>query len=633
MHVLVNSNPKRDPRHHSLDNLGDPMLLKILSILGAGAKKQLVFLLSLMVVGSILEVMGIALILPFIQVVSNPGNIELTPWLRHLHAFFGEPSHQTFVMLLGVLLLAVYAAKNLFLLLISYLQNRFIYRKQTEVSHRLLSCYLYSPYSFHLSRNSSALIRNLTVSMGTIFGSGIIPFLQILSEAPVVLAISAFLLAVQPVETLVCVVVVAVLSAVFYRFVRNRVALYGERVQESSNQMILWATQSVEGVKEMKLLGCEPYFLKHFYTHRVENSDANILFSLIQRIPALFLEVILIGAMVLVMVVTIGRGGDLLNVIPTIGLFSVAAMRLLPSVNRISSSLNAMRFGSAALDDIHRELIRFTDPILPRDGAPIDIPMEPPQEIEARNLAFSYPGADAPVFSGVSFRLHRGSLVAFAGSSGAGKTTLANIFMGLLKPDQGDLFVDGKAIHADAASTTKWQRSIGHVPQESYLIDDTLKHNIALGVNNEGISNEHLNAAIRQAGLVEFIQELPGGFDARIGQRGIRLSGGQRQRINIARALYHNPAVLLMDEATSAVDNETESRIAEAIQSLKKDRVVIVIAHRLSTIQACDCIYFLRGGRIADAGTYTELVNRNEEFRTMVQHQSEPDIRQDGGEA
>lgn len=598
------------------------MLLKILSILGDGAKKQLVFLLSLMVVGSILEVMGIALILPFIQVVSNPGNIESTPWLRHLHAFLGEPSHQTFVMLLGVLLLAVYAAKNLFLLLISYLQNRFIYRKQTEVSYRLLSCYLYSPYSFHLSRNSSALIRNLAVSMGTIFGSGIIPFLQILAETPVVLAITVFLLAVQPVETLVCVVVLGVLSTVFYRFVRNRVSLYGKRVQESAAKMILWATQSVEGVKEIKLLGREAYFLDRFYAHRAKNSDANILFAMIQRAPALFLEVILIGAMVLVLVVTISRGGELLDVIPTIGLFCIAAMRLLPSVNRISSSLNAMRFGTAAMDDIHRELERFRDRSFPEGSPPAEPPLDVPEVIEARNLAYTYPGTDKPVFSGVSFRIERGSLVAFAGSSGSGKTTLANVLMGLLEPDRGELFVDGKAVLANDAAVTMWQRNIGYVPQEIYLIDDTLKRNIALGINDEDISAECMLEAIRQAGLGELLENLPDGLDANIGQRGIRLSGGQRQRIVIARALYHAPAVLLMDEATSALDNETESRIAKAIQSLKKDRIVIVIAHRLSTIQACDHIFFLRDGQLADAGTYSELIRRNEDFRTMIQHES-----------
>lgn len=596
------------------------MIKKLFYILGKKATRQVIVLFLFMVIASVLEAFSIGLILPFIDLINHAGDVKSKYYLDNLYALIAPSNHERFLIILAVGLLCVYLFKGLFLLVLTLFQSKFIYNQQADISNNLLHSYLYSPYTFHLQRNTPELLRNLTISMGAIFGSGIIPFMVIMAEVPVILSIAILLFAVQPIVTAIAVVVVGGLTAIFYKFVRTKIGYYGGRVQDTGTRMILWASQSMAGIKEIKILGKESYFLDHFAKYRIENSKVNVYFTVVQKIPRLYLEVILMGGMLLIMTVIILQRGNLREFMPIIGLFAMASIRILPSVNQIISSMTAMKFGAAAVDDIYGDIKYFREHTIDVKKPTREKDFDISGSIEAKGLSFTYPGSEMPVFKNVTFNINRGCSIAFVGPSGSGKTTLANILLGLLPPSAGDLIINGKNIFQTERFMSSWQHNIGYVPQDTYLINDSLKRNIALGVDDTDINPERIWEVIRHANLEETVRQLPQGLDTNVGEQGIRLSGGQKQRVSIARALYHDPSVIIMDEATSSLDNETESEISRAIEKLRGNKTVIIIAHRLSTIKSCDCLFFLKDGTLIDSGTYEVLIARNADFRIMVQH-------------
>jgi ATP-binding cassette subfamily C protein len=593
---------------------------KIFFILDSKAIKQLMTLFVFMIVGSVLEALSIGLILPFIAYANGTLDMPANPLLQSIIDRMPMGGTNNAFLWISIGMFFVYAFKNLFLLALNYYQSRFTYNQQAMISRKLLHAYIYCPYTFHLKRNSSELLRNMTFSMGTVFGNGIMPFMVLMAEIPVLISLSILLLIVDPLITLIAVLFFGGLTGIFYRYVRGKVSYYGDRVQETSTQMILWAKQSIEGIKEIKLFGRANFFLRAFSKYRNENSDVNVFFTLVQRIPRLYLEVVLIGGMLFIMAIVTIRGSDLRSFIPIIGVFAMASIRLLPSINQIVSAMNSIKFGMAAIDDVYKDIKYFREQNHYDHGSHSDEMLQSFSEIELVRLSYVYPGTDRPVLEDINVKIGKGKSVAFVGPSGAGKTTLANVILGLLPQTQGALLVDGKDIYCDKKRTSLWQRSIGFIPQDVYLIDDTLKNNIAFGIEERMINNERVMEVIRQSHLEELVYQLPQGLDTNIGERGVRLSGGQKQRVSIARALYHNPPVLIMDEATSSLDNETESQISRAIDEFSGDKTIIIIAHRLSTIMRCDNIFFIKEGKLIASGTFEELITGNAEFRNMAQY-------------
>lgn len=596
------------------------LIQKVLGFFDGRAKKQLITLFFFMVVGSLFEALGVGLILPFISIINNPKEIDSFGAIRNVYNFLNPSSYREFLVWFGVGLIAVYAIKNLFLLVLAYFQNQFIYHQQAVISRNLLSSYLYSPYTFHLQRNTAELIRNITMSLGAVFGGAVIPFMTILAEIPVIISISVLLFVVEPWVTVAACVIIGGLSVFFYRYVRGRIGHYGALVQETGTNMIMWANQSVGGIKEIKIRGTESYFLDAFSRHRFENARVNVFFSVVQKIPRLYLELVLMGGMLLVLLAIIIRGGGFGKFLPVIGLFAFAALRIMPSVGQIVTSLNAMKFSHAAVDDVYADVRHFRENTIPPAVRTEGECRELAHGIEIRDISYSYPGAESPVFQNVSLTIPRGESVAFVGPSGSGKTTLANIILGLLPPVSGLLMVDGRDIYESHTTMRAWQDKIGFVPQDTYLIDDSLKRNVAFGVPDDRIDVAKIWDVIAQAHLDETVRKWPETIETNLGENGIRLSGGQKQRVSIARALYHNPSVLVMDEATSSLDTETESEITKAIDEMSRSKTIIIIAHRLSTVRNCDRLVFLKNGRIAGIGTFDELIADNADFKTMTQY-------------
>jgi ABC-type multidrug transport system fused ATPase/permease subunit len=311
-----------------------------------------------------------------------------------------------------------------------------------------------------------------------------------------------------------------------------------------------------------------------------------------------------IGGLTGLVGVMLSAGNEPKEIVPVVGLFAATAFRVLPSVNKVVGSRQLLKVSRNAIETIYGDLHL---PVLERrtsEVTPLGF-----EVLNVQSLTFNYEGIADSVLNNVNVHIQKGEAVGFVGQSGSGKSTLIDIMLGLLEPQSGSVLINGQKI---SQVKTAWQKSIGYIPQAIFLMDDSLRRNIAIGIADNQIDEIAIRDALKSAQLEDFVASLPEGLDTVVGERGVRLSGGQRQRIGIARALYHRPSVLVLDEATSSLDTETEHGVMQAVQALQGDKTVIIVAHRLSTVEYCDRLYRLDAGRIVDEGTFDEVMNRSQ---------------------
>lgn len=569
------------------------VLRKLSALFDRREKQWAVILLGLMLIAALFEVIGLGAIPAFVALLSSPDKVMSFALARNVFHALGDPEPATRVLWAAFGLVVLYVVKNSYLAAFTYLQARFIYERQIGLSNRLFRAYLYSPYAFHLERNSAQLIHNTNDQAFRVVGDIVLPALKILMELLVLSSILILLISVEPAMSLGLILLLGGSCVIFLRLVRQRVAALGIDEYNYKWQMIQWVSQGLGGIKDVKVLGRESYFLDWFGHAAGGYVKAGRYRSVALEMPRLFLETVTVLAISAVAAYLIAQHRSMQSVVTLLSLLAMAAVRLVPSANRVTSSVISLKFGLPALNevfaDVHAlEIDRHITPRAPNVTTFRDT-------IEFDSVSFRYPTASAFALCDLSLSIHRGSAVGIVGPSGSGKTTLVDVLLGLLKPTRGQVLVDGRDIANDLPA---WQQQIGYVPQFIYLLDDTIKRNIAFGLPDEAISEEALQAAIDASQLRELVHELPGGIETRIGERGIRLSGGQRQRLGIARALYHAPSILVMDEATSSLDHETEQEVVAAINRLKGSRTIITIAHRLSTVRGCDVIFELRTGHV-----------------------------------
>lgn len=592
---------------------------KLLYLFTTRERWQIAGLFILILIGAGFETLGVGLVLPFISLLENPQRVQEAGLLRWVYQVVGEPELRQFLIWSGLGFIGIYLIKNAYLTALTYLQCRFIYDKQVELCSRLFRAYLYSSYTFHLQRNSADLIRNLNTETAIFFNTVLTPGLLALTEVTILACISLFLFIVEPVTSLAAAGGIGLATMIFYRVVRLKLTDLGKQRQYHQGQVIQTINEGLGGVKEAKVLGREQLFIDEYQRHNISSTRALQFSQVVSQLPRFFIESIAIVGLMLIVVSVLAQGRSLSAVIPTLSLFAAAAFRLMPSINRILNSVTRMRFSYHSVYVLSHDLmelqaveekshrVNISKRVLRKQGLKTAIAL--------RNVVYQYPGASAASLRGISLTIPKGTSVGFVGSSGAGKTTIVDVILGLLPPTEGQVLVDDRDIYQDLSA---WQGSIGYIPQTIYLCDDTLKNNIAFGILANEINENWIESAVDSAQLTELVKSLPQGLDTLVGERGVRLSGGQRQRVGIARALYHNPEVLVMDEATAALDNQTEAGVMEAVEKLSGEKTLIMIAHRLSTVKNCDCLYFMSQGQIVDAGTYQELCQRNREFQQMA---------------
>ncbi len=569
---------------------------KLWQLLSKKDRRHAGILVVLMLIGMILETLSIGLVLPLIALLTSGNYTECIPAISGLFKPGSVPSQKMLIYWALAVLFAVYLIKNSYLAFQAWRQTRFSFRIQNCLSRRLFASYLRQSYSFHLQQNSAQLIRNIITEVNYITGRVVMPGLQMMTELLGVLGIFVLLVIFDPISALSVTIVLAGASFGFNYFTHSRTGHWGKMRQRHEGLRLQHLQQGLGGIKEIKLLGREFYFQNAFDYHNSISSRAGRHHAALQLMPALWLEVLAVFGLVLIVSLALTRGHELGHVIPTVGLFAAVAFRLIPSVNRVLLAMQSIRYGMPAIDVVHRELCR-------ESGEPACNTVYLPRlsnEIRLVDVTFAYPGAAKPLLHTISMTISRGESIGITGISGSGKTTLVNIILGLLEPNYGSVKVDGVDININLRS---WQDQIGYVPQSIFLTDDTLMRNIAYGVPEAEIDHAAIARAVSMAQLDSFVGSLPHGLATKVGERGVRVSGGQLQRVGIARALYHNPPVLVLDEATSSLDTSTETCVMQVVNELHGKKTLVVVSHRMSTLEQCDRFYRLHQGQLSTLPT------------------------------
>jgi ABC-type multidrug transport system fused ATPase/permease subunit len=574
---------------------------KIRNILTSVERIAGIKLLGFMVIGMVLETLGVGLIIPALTLLTQQNTAAKYPTIQHTLQLLGNPT-QTQLVIGGMLaLVMMYIVKTSFIAYLAFRQTGFAYSVQARLSQQLFTTYLSQSYTFHLQRNTAQLMQNSIDEVNVFTHYAMLPGIILLTEVLVLIGLSSLMLMVEPLGAFIVMIVMGTASFAFYRSTRIRVARWGAARQFHEGLRIQHIQQGLGAVKDVKLLGREKNFLELYQVHNSESARVARLQSALQLLPRLWLELLAVMGMALLVIVMIMQGRDMASIVPTLGLFAIAAFRLMPSVNRVLGALNSLRYGFPVINRLNEELKLIAQQVVVQDANRVAFE----NEITLTNINFTYPGAQMPAVQGVSIKIPKGATIGFVGPSGSGKSTLIDVILGLHIPLAGQVRVDGKdTLH----NMRHWQDQIGYVPQTIYLTDDTLRNNIAFGIAGEQIDDEAVQRAVVSAQLEEFINSLPDKLDTLVGERGVRLSGGQRQRIGIARALYHDPSVLVLDEATSALDTDTESGVMRAVSALHGSKTILIVAHRLSTLQDCDTIYRMENGLIESSGSYIDIV-------------------------
>ena len=566
-------------------------------LLKSNEKKSLGGLFVLMLIGTLLETLSVGLLIPVLAVLTSETSEIKLPFVT-LNTDF-DKNILIWIVVVGVFI--VYVVKNMFLGLSVWIQRGYLTRLSARIASQILEAYVRQPLSFHLKKNSSSLIRN-TQDSSVIMGGGIEPLLSLVSEGLIVSALFVVLVAVEPLGTLLVVGTLLLATFAFHKLSDRKLHEWGSRRQFEKGRIIQTIQQSLGAIKDIQVLNREDWFIQEHNKHQLNDQSILRRIITVQSLPRLWLEVMAIGGLTGLVGVMLGSGRDSSEIVPVVGLFAATAFRVLPSINKIVGSKQQLKVSRTAIETI------YTDLHLPARLAQEErLSQLVFSDLATRDLKFTYEGTEQSVLDDVCVRIRSGEAVGFVGQSGSGKSTLIDIMIGLLEPQNGSVLINGQDI---SQVRNAWQKSIGYIPQTIFLMDDSLRRNIAIGIADNEIDEVAVREALKSAQLEDFVASLPDGLDTVVGERGVRLSGGQRQRIGIARALYHRPSVLVLDEATSSLDTETEHEVMNAVQALQGDKTVIIVAHRLSTVEYCDRLYRLDMGRIVDEGTFDEVMNR-----------------------
>lgn len=550
-------------------------------------------------IGLILEMCGLGLLIPGLTLMLKSNIGQEYPSLLPFLNFIGNPSQKELVISSMVFLVVFYFLKEVFLAMIAWKQSQFSMKFSAELSQILFRGYLHQPFIFHVQKNTAELLRNIQVEVHQ-FTAVTQAYISILMESSILIGIITILIIVEPFGSLTVIIFLVISSLIFTSMTKKRLLYWGQQRKDNSHLLNKHILQGLSGVKDIKLFGKEEYFFEEFEKQNLIFTNINIKVNTLSQVPRLYLEFLAVfGLATLVMVMTF-QSRTLETMLPILGVFLAAAFKMIPSVNKIMASGQVIRMGVPIVNGLHAEFKLISDIACEGQGE-----LNFSKEILLNNIVYQYPDTTQVALQNISMRISKGSTVGLIGPSGSGKSTLVDVLLGLFDPISGDVYSDEISTKMNMR---KWQSKIGYVPQTIYLTDDTLRNNIAFGIPKKDIDDEAIKRVIKLAYLGEFIKSLPMGLDTNVGERGVKLSGGQRQRVGIARALYNDPPILVLDEATSSLDDESENLVMEAIKSLQGIKTIIIVAHRLSTIEHCDWLYRLEKGVIIEEGVPDKIL-------------------------
>ena len=567
------------------------LVKRVIAILTERQRKVLVVLLIMMLIGAGLETVGTSLLIPFITVAMNPDSVLENEWLRYFYDLLELESANGFLIMLSIVLSIVFVVKNVYLYFMYYVQYRFIYNGQFNTSRNLFKDYVRRPYEFYLDASTPVVMRHI---MSDVNGSYnlLLTFLQLFTEIFIFVALLVLALVNSPQMTLVMCVVLGVILVANKKILGPILRRFGHEVQTNNALTTKWIMQAVNGMKETKVLNKERYFVEQYEKSADKLNTIQKRQNSMQNIPRLLIETICMCGILIMMAIFLAAGNNLNEMITQLGVLAAVAIKLMPSANKLSTYINNIAYYEPSLIAVEDIIIRShqkdaqTDVLFQKDE---EIkPMDFKKEVKLEHITYRYPNTEVDILKDAGVSIPIGKSIGFIGPSGAGKSTTVDVLLGLLQPQSGKVTVDGVDITTNLPG---WYAKIGYVPQMIFMLDDTIRNNVAYGVDESEIDDEQVWYALKEAQMDEFVKGLPEGLDTTIGERGVRISGGQRQRLGIARALYTSPEIMIFDEATSALDNDTESAIMEAIERLHGKKTLVIIAHRLTTIEKCDAVY------------------------------------------
>lgn len=593
------------------------MIKQLAYIFNRKEKMQIVLLFLAAIAGSLLECLGVGVFMPFVNVLMDTKAIQNTWYLDFFYEKLDFHSAESFLTALTIAIIAVFVIKNLYLIAEKYAIYYFSYHTQMKISTRLLRAYMDEPYTFHLNKNISVLQRSMQED-SNLFASAVIHFMELIIEVTVCISLGISLFYISQSMTVIIVGLLILCMGTFILISKKFAKGFGRECQKYKAKIYQWMNQALGGIKEVKVLNREEYFVDSYQNYYKKYAKGLRISRLLGAIPKYIVEMVSMSGLLIAIIIKLKYGKtDIITFIPQLSAFAVAAFRLMPSVGRINEHVTNILYAAPSIELVYHDLrdVESCEEQKEQEkakknkqgqqGVQAAVPGQCPdavktadwrfeKELRIKNICYHYPNVEENVIDYASFSIQKGQTVALIGESGAGKTTMADIILGLLTPQYGKIKADGMDIFKNMDA---WHKDIGYIPQTIYLSDDTIRNNVAFGIYEEKIDNEAVTEALKKAQLYEFVEGLSDGLETVVGDRGVRLSGGQRQRIGIARALYHDPEILVLDEATSALDNETEAAVMEAIDSLRGEKTMIIIAHRLTTIQNADVIYEIAGGK------------------------------------
>tara|TARA_B100000795_G_scaffold86761_1_gene63153 strand:- start:9780 stop:11561 length:1782 start_codon:yes stop_codon:yes gene_type:complete len=575
--------------------------------------KQVIFLFFGLILVGLLEVAGVSSIAPFMAVIASPDVIHENKYLELAYRLSGASSDNVFIVYLGIFSISILLVANSVNAFMVWKINYFSNHQTHRVSVRLLRGYLHRPYSFYLNQNTSELSKNILHEINRSIGGTVLPILSVLSKLIVALFISTLLIYIDPIIAMFTTIVLGASYWLIYKYVRNKLHYIGVETREENYQMYKTTNEAMSGIKDIKLRGIEEEFIGRFNNPSFKFSTYMAQKTIMAILPRYLLEVVAFSGIISIMIFFVSTGYSTAEILPIVSLYAMAGFRLLPAVQQIYSGITLIKFNLPALERLYSDLSKA--PNRPYEFHNQDQILLS-KNLKLNELSYSYSNSKDLVLNKLNLKIDANTTIGIVGSTGSGKTTLIDLMLGLISPNSGSISVDGVEINYH--NVRNWQQVVGYVPQTIYLNDETIERNIAFAVPMHEIDKELIKEASKMANLDNFVSTLPEKYNTIVGERGIRLSGGQRQRIGIARALYHNPSVIFLDEATSSLDGITENIIMEAIQNLSHKKTIVMVAHRLSTLKECDIIHMMHNGKIVDSGTYQQLIDSNQDFKKMA---------------
>ncbi|MCR5405081.1 MAG: ABC transporter ATP-binding protein/permease [Butyrivibrio sp.] len=585
-----------------MENTGKVSLLKKLNyIFDKKQKGQLALLAVLILIGGVFETLGVSMMLPVVSVILDPEslhrNIARYPQVQSIVNALGLDDDVRLACVLLLTMILLFVIKNAYLLFLIYRQNTFISRARNDMISRVMREFLNRPYEDYLGADIPTVFRITDSDIPKTF-TLMLSLLQLTTELVVSVCLGAVLLFVNWQMTLLIIIVLIILTVISTKMLKPRLNDIGRQNQQTQSRIAKWRLQAIYGLKDVKVLNRQDFFIRNYYEQGRIGADIDRNYAVLNSVPRLMIETVFMAVVLLYVLIYIAGGGDATELLPQLTAFGVAAVRIMPSANRINTYITTIAYNQYSLDFVYANLTESmkSNKAMRAERAKIAGPaLHLENEITLRNITFAYPDSEQNIFTDANMTVKKGQSVGIMGPSGAGKSTIVDILLGLLHVQKGEILCDGSNIFSNYDS---WLSQIGYIPQSIYLVDESIRENIAFGIDADEIDDDRIWEVMEEAQLAEFVRTLPEGLDTTIGDRGVRLSGGQRQRIGIARALYHNPEILVFDEATSALDNETEAAVMEAVNSFHGKKTMVIIAHRLNTIEKCDVIYEVRDEKI-----------------------------------